>query len=72
MNNIISKLINVDKEKCRTTNVALRNSIINWIFLYKLPIQKYLKLSITKNSEKRPNTRTEIAQDLNFWRKLAY
>ena len=50
--NIIRKVINVLKEKCRTINGALRNSNINWIFLWRLPIQNHLKSSI---SEKRRN-----------------
>ena len=50
--NIIRKVINVYHEKCRTNNGPLRNSSINWIFLWRLPIQNYLKPPVT---EKRRN-----------------
>ena len=35
-------------EKCRSKNGPLGNSSINWIFLWRIPIQNHLKLSITK------------------------
>ena len=45
-NNIFRKVINVQQEKCRTKNGHLRNSSINWIFLFlwRLSIQNNPKL----------------------------
>ena len=36
------------KKKCRTKDRALRNSNINWIFLWRLPIQNQPQQSITE------------------------
>ena len=43
--NIVRKVINVQQEKCRTIKGSLRNSSINWIFLWRLFIQNHLKPS---------------------------
>ena len=46
--NIIKKVINVKWEGHRTKNGALRNSSINWIFLWRFPIENHSKPSITE------------------------
>ena len=43
---------------------ALRNSSINWIFLWWLSIQNHSKPSITRKEEIRPNTDLKFHQDL--------
>ena len=50
--NVIRTVINIQQEKCTTTNGALRNSRINWKFLWRLSIQNHSKQSVT---EKRRN-----------------
>ena len=50
----------------------MRNSRINWIFLWRLPIQNHLKPYITeKKWEIRPNIWPEIPYDLSWWRTPA-
>ena len=64
--NIIRKFIDVKRKKCRTQNGALRNTSINWIFLWRIPIQIHLKSSIT---ELRRNKAKYLARNsirLNF------
>ena len=41
--NIIIKVTNVYQKKCSAKNGALRNSSINWIFLWRHPIQSHSK-----------------------------
>ena len=48
----IRKVINVYQQKCRTKNGVLRNSNINWIFFWRLPIKNHMKLSITEKRKK--------------------
>ena len=64
--NIIRKFTDVKWKKCRTQNGALRNTSINWIFLWRIPIQIHLKSSIT---ELRRNKAKYLARNsirLNF------
>ena len=50
---------------------ALRNSSINRIFLWRLPIQSHSKQSITEKDKIKPNICPEIPLDLRLWRRLA-
>ena len=57
---------------CRTKNGALRNSHINWIFLWRLSIHNHLKPSTTqKRTQIRPNIWSQIPQDVSLWRRPA-
>ena len=56
--NIIKKVIHLQQDKCRTNSVALRNSSINQMLLWRLTIQNHSKPS--------------IPQDLSSRRKPAY
>ena len=51
VDNIIRKVINVQQEKSRSKNVALRNSSINWIFLTENSIQSHLKPLFPRKEE---------------------
>ena len=67
--NITVKVINVSKEKCRTKNGALRNSNINWIFFWKLPIQNHSKSSITEKRRNKAKYLTWSSIRLKFVKK---
>ena len=53
--NIIRKVIKLLLEKYRIKNLPLRNTSINWIILWRLPIQTHPKPSITKKRIKKPS-----------------
>ena len=64
--NIIRKVTSVLWEKCRTKNGALKNSSINWRFLWGLPIHDHLKLSITEKSQNKAKYLTWNSMWLKF------
>ena len=67
----VRKVINVEQEKCRTKNEALRNSSI-WLILFRrLPIKNHLKPLLLTKDEIWPNTRPKIPQDLSLWKKTS-
>ena len=55
--------------KGRINNAALRNSSINCIFLRRLPIQDYSKLSITKKRQNKTKYEILGEEDLTLWRR---
>ena len=64
--NIIRKFIDVKWKKCRTQNGALRNTSINWIFLWRIPIQIHLKSSITELRQNKGKYLARNSIRLNF------
>ena len=52
-----------------TKNGALRNSSINWIFLWRLSIQNHLKLSITEKGINKAKYLTWNSIRLKLWRR---
>ena len=58
-------------ERCRTKNGALRNFSVNWIFLWRLPIQNRLKLSITEKRQLKVKHLTWNSIKLKFVKKTS-
>ena len=74
---IIRKVINemenfrAIRKKCRAKNRALRNSSINWIFLWWLPIQSIPKPFITEKRQNKAKYLTWNSIKLKFVKKTS-